>query len=88
MNTLPTLRFYQRHEVKELLRKERYRARFDASVAAALMLGTGWLYAQLAIKMGIQRPWIGIIAIAVQLIVFIFAMWMRASDVIFRRKPL
>lgn len=88
MNTLPSLRFYQRHEVKELLRKERYRARIDAGVALVFTLLMGWVYAQLAIRMGVQRPWIGIIAVGVQSVTFAFAMWMRPSDAVWRRKAL
>lgn len=74
--------------VRIMLRRERRRVRFDAAIAIILTLAMGYLYAQLAVKIGIERPWIGIIAVAVQALTFMFAMWMKPSDIFLKRTPL
>lgn len=77
-----------RHEVRAMLRRERRKVRFDAALALVLTLLLGWVYAQLARGIGLERPWIGIVAIAVQALTFIGVMSMRLSEVIWKRKSI
>lgn len=88
MNARPPIPCITKMECRALLRKERWRIRFDAGVSLILTLGMGWTYAQITRGMGFAPHWIGATAVLVQFITFTLGMWLRPSDFCMKRKPI
>lgn len=81
MKHVPTLHYvYTYQDVRLAVRRETIRCMLNAAVSLAVLLATGYLYAQLARKMGASSTVIGATAVGVQCLVGIFGMMARLGE--------